>query len=320
MNPQDTDADDAGRPASGGDRVDDRSGAGLVFPGSAASNADGPDTDRTKATPADGADNPNLFASERVQRVAPTIEEDDEPNDRSSRSGGHRTWLEGSGTARAWNGTVLAYAAVAVGAGIVLSTAARVYLPGATGQALALLALWVGMAVPVAIALIRTRPRGLFRFRWTDLIWGIGLGILLRVVQGWLAVAAGSPGGLPTYTTVDGGLGGWWWLTALVGPVAIAPVLEELLFRGVVLVTVFRTAKRGLEGGILALIASTAMFVAIHAVVGMSRWDEPVYLTLVGLTAGALVLLTGRIWCAVILHVVFNGSWVVLALAGTALA
>lgn len=121
-------------------------------------------------------------------------------------------------------------------------------------------------------------------------------------------------------TTVDGGLGGWWWLTALIGPVAIAPLLEELLFRGVVLVTVFRTAKRGLEGGILALIASTAMFVAIHAVVGMSRWDEPVYLTLVGLTAGALVLLTGRIWGAVILHVVFNGSWVVLALAGTALA
>jgi membrane protease YdiL (CAAX protease family) len=265
-----------------------------------------------------GAD---LFASERVRRVMPAaLLDDHEGADEPRRaSGGTRTWLEGSGTARAWNGTVLAYAAVAVGAGIILSVAARVYLPTATGQLLSVLALWVGMAVPVVIAIRRSRPRGLFRFRATDILWGLGLGVLLRIVQGWLETAAGGTGGLPSYPTLDGQLGAAWLITGLLGPVLIAPLVEELLFRGVVLVTVYRTARRGLEAGILAVIASAGTFVAIHSVNGVARWDEPVYLALVGITCAVLVLLTGRIWGAVLVHLVFNGMWVGLALVGTGL-
>lgn len=228
-----------------------------------------------------------------------------------------RTWLEGSATTRAWNSTVLAYAALCVGAGILLSVALPQLIGGVTGGLLALIALWLGMLVPIVIAIARTRPRGLFRFRWTDLLWGIGLGVLLRLVQGWLEMAAGSSGGLPAYPLLDGSLSTWWWLTALLGPVVVAPLLEEFLFRGVILVTVFRTAKRGLDAAILAIVSSTGLFVALHAVRGLSRWDEVVYLVLVGLVAAVLVLLTGRIWGAVILHVVFNASFVVLALAGT---
>ena len=193
-------------------------------------------------------------------------------------------------------------------------------MAGTLGQIVSLLALWIGMAVPVVIAIVRTRPRGLFRFRWTDIVWGLALGIVLRLIQGWLDVAAGGAGGLPSYSTLNGDLGPLFWFTGVVGPVAIAPVMEELLFRGVILVTVYRTAKRGLEAGILAVIASTALFVAIHSVNGVTRWDEPVYLTLVGVVTGTLVLLTGRIWGAVITHVVFNGMLVALTLVGTALA
>ncbi|MGO3233789.1 MAG: CPBP family glutamic-type intramembrane protease, partial [Microbacterium sp.] len=58
----------------------------------------------------------------------------------------------------------------------------------------------------------------------------------------------------------------------------------------------------------------------VHAVTsGVARWDETVSLTLVGLTCGLLVLLTGRIWGAVLTHMVFNGAWVMLALVGTLL-
>lgn len=260
----------------------------------------------------------DLFASERVRRVTPVLLEEGTSAQRQAR--GRRLWLEGSATARAWNGTVLAYAAFALGTAIVLSVAARSYLAAPVGPVVSSLVLWIGMAVPVVIALMRSRPRGLFRFRWTDILWGLCLGLLLRVVQGWLEVAAGGIGGLPSYTTLDGGLGAEWLLLALFGPVLILPLVEEFLFRGVVLVTVYRTARRGLEAGILAIIASTATFVAIHAVNGMSSWEEPVYLALVGLTCGLLVLLTGRIWGAVLVHMVFNGMWVALALAGTALA
>lgn len=238
------------------------------------------------------------------------------------RARGTRTWREGSGTARAWNGTVLAYTAVAVGAALVLSVAARTQLQAPLGPVLSSALLWIGMAVPVVIAIVRSRPRGLFRFRWTDILWGLGLGVLLRIVQGWLEVAAGSPGGLPSYSTLGGELSvnATWLLLGLFGPVLIVPLVEEFLFRGVVLVSVYRMARRGLEAGLLAILASTAAFVAIHAVNGMNRWDEPVYLALVGATCGTLVLLTGRIWGAVLVHMVFNGIWVALALTGTALA
>ncbi|WP_120003295.1 CPBP family intramembrane glutamic endopeptidase [Nesterenkonia muleiensis] len=259
----------------------------------------------------------DLFASERVRRITPVVEENVPSAVRRAR--GTRTWLEGSATARAWNGTVLAYAAFAVGTAIVLSVTARTYLAAPVGPVVSSLVLWTGMAVPVVIAIARSRPRGLFRFRWTDLLWGLALGLLLRMVQGWLEVAAGSAGGLPAYSTIDGTLGATWLLLGLLGPVLILPLVEEFLFRGVVLVTIYRTARRGLEAGILAVAASTATFVGIHAVNGMSRWDEPVYLFLLGMTCGFLVLFTGRIWGAVFVHMVFNGMWVALALVGTAL-
>jgi membrane protease YdiL (CAAX protease family) len=40
-------------------------------------------------------------------------------------------------------------------------------------------------------------------------------------------------------------------------------------------------------------------------------------LALLGVVGGLLVVLTGRIWPAVLVHIVYNGSYVVLALAGT---
>ncbi|WP_150463149.1 CPBP family intramembrane glutamic endopeptidase [Nesterenkonia ebinurensis] len=262
----------------------------------------------------------DLFDSERVKRIIPAVDVQALFTDKRP-ARGTRTWLEGSATARAWNGTVLAYAAFAVGAAIVLSVIARNNLSSPLGPVVSSLVLYTGMAVPVVIAIRRSRPRGLFRIRWTDILWGLTLGLLLRIVQGWLEVAAGSPGGLPAYSTLNGALGGaTWLLTGLLIPILIAPLVEEFLFRGVVLVSVYRTARRGLEAGILAIVASAATFVAIHSVTGINRWDEPTYLFLVGLTCGVLVLLTGRIWGAVFVHIVFNGIWVVLALAGTALA
>lgn len=228
-----------------------------------------------------------------------------------------RTWRDGSATARAWNTTVLAYAAVSVGLGIIGSVAARAYLPPAQADLVAAAVLWLGMLVPIVIALVRSVPRGLFRFRWTDLIWGLGLGLILRLVQGWLEVAAGSSGALPQYATLDGALPAMWILLGLLGPVLIAPLLEETLFRGVVLVSVYRLARRGLEGALLGAVASTALFVAIHAVSGIGRWDTVVVLALVGGVASTLVLLTGRIWGAILLHMTFNGLYVLLALAGT---
>ncbi|GAA4777767.1 CPBP family intramembrane glutamic endopeptidase [Microbacterium gilvum] len=230
-----------------------------------------------------------------------------------------RSWLESSRTTRRWNTDLIAWTAVSLGVGVLASLSASLLLPAATASIVGPLALWAGMVVPIVIAIRRGRPTGLFAFRATDILWGVALGLLLRTVQGWLAVAAGDSGALPGYPTLDGQLPALWWLTAIVLPVAVAPLVEEVLFRGVILVAVYRIARRGLEGAVLAVIASTAVFVALHAVSGMARWDEPFVLALVGIACGVVVMSTGRIWGAVLVHVVFNGSWVVLSLAGTLL-
>ncbi|MER7796453.1 type II CAAX endopeptidase family protein [Microbacterium sp. NPDC096154] len=235
------------------------------------------------------------------------------------RSSSTRTWLEGSRTARKWDTELIGWAALIVGAGVITSVLLRLLIPTTTGQILAALALWASLAAPVVLAFRRGRPRGLLRFRWTDVLYGIVIGGALRVVQGWLEVAAGGSGAFPTYPLLNGQLPDLWWFTALVGPVLIAPAVEEFLFRGVVLVAVFRIARRGLDGAALAIVASTGAFVAMHAITGMSSWEEPVTLTIVGMTCAVIVLLTGRIWGAVLVHLVFNASAVALALAGTML-
>lgn len=241
----------------------------------------------------------------------------DPPQRRSSRSSSTRTWLEGSRTARKWDLQLLAWAALWVGAGAIASVLLRTLLPGPTGSVLGAIAWWIGMAAPIAIAFRRSRPRGLLSFRPSDILYGIVFGVMLRIIEGWLVVAAGGSGAFPAYPLVDGQLPTLWWFGELVGPVAIAPLIEEFLFRGVIVVTVYRLARRGLDAAALAVVASTAAFVAIHAISGMASWAEPVSLALVSMTCAVLVLLTGRIWGAVLVHVVFNASAVVLALVGT---
>lgn len=248
-------------------------------------------------------------------------EDTETPTRRGRRSGrSTRTWLDGSRTARAWNAEVLGWAAIFVGAGALGSLLIRQLMPTALGAILAMLALWVGFLAPVVIAFVRARPRGLLRFHPVDLLYGLVLGVALRIVQGWLAVAAGGSAAFPQYTTINGSLPDTWWVTDFANPVLISPALEELLFRGVVLVAVYRIARRGIDGAALAIVASTAAFVGVHALDGIPTWEEPVTLALVGITCALIVLLTGRIWGAILVHLTFNTAIVILALAGTLLA
>ena len=249
----------------------------------------------------------NSDVSSRIAKIEPRP---------ARRSRSKRTWLEGSRTARWWNTELIGWAALSVGAGVILAVAARTLVPGINGSLLAGVAVWIGMAVPVVIAMRRGVPRGLMRFKAVDLLYAVVLGGALRVVQGWLEVAAGGTGALPSY----GSLNSLWWLDASTA-VIVSPALEELLFRGVVLVAVYRIARRGFDGAVLAVVASTAAFVAMHVITsGLSGWDQPVALTIVGATLGTLVILTGRLWPAILVHVVYNLSGVGLALIGTAFA
>ncbi|MFG6446497.1 CPBP family intramembrane glutamic endopeptidase [Microbacterium sp. P07] len=247
---------------------------------------------------------------------------------RSRRSSGdssrpRRTWRQGGTSVRRWGWELVGWAVLALGVGVLGATVATEVIGGDIGALLSQLILWGAFAVPVVLALARARPRGLLRFRPVDLLFGLVLGGMLRVAQGWFEVRAGGTGAWPSYPGVAGSLPGGWLFDEFLTGVVIAPVLEEFFFRGLVLVAVY-TAVRRMAGREVAMfasaIASTALFVIAHTLLAPLAWDAVVSLTLVGLVASLLVLLTGRLWAAVVTHVVYNGLWIAMATIGSLLA
>ncbi len=216
-----------------------------------------------------------------------------------------------------WNAELLGWSLLGLGAGAL----AGLWLGGILGT----VALWVALLVPVVLAYRRGIPRGLLRIRAVDALYAVVLGGALRVVQGWLAVVFGGSGALPSYPSLDGGLPTFWWLEDLLGGALVAPVVEEFFFRGLVLVVIFTLVRRfagndraGVSlGGFVAVAASAGLFVVTHFLTGPLSAGASVSLALVGIVCGLLVVFTGRIWPAVLVHVVYNGTGVLLTVAGT---
>jgi uncharacterized protein len=233
----------------------------------------------------------------------------------------HRSWRSGGSSVRRWGWELAGWAVLGLGAGVVVAAAATQFVGGELGAVLSLAGLWIGMAVPVVLAFARSVPRGLLRFRPVDVLYGVVLGALLRLAQGGLETLASGPRPFPSYLVVDGALAPGWWFDDLIAPVLVAPVVEEAFFRGLVLVTVFvavhRLSRDRVTAGMVAVAISAGLFVLAHAVLAPISWDAAVSLLLLGLVTGLLVSLTGRIWPALVTHVVYNGSYVVLALIGT---
>ena len=231
-------------------------------------------------------------------------------------------WRLGGRTVRRWREWLLASALVSLGVSILAGTVVTWAWtsPWAATSATALF--WLGMLVPIVWAFARSIPAGLLRFRMLDLLYAVVLGGVLRVVQGWIETATGGSGALPAYPLVGGQLSSTWWFTDALAVMGIAPVLEEVFFRGVVLVALFTVLRRPLgraAAGAVAVIASCGLFVLVHGLVIGVAAHEVVSLATLGLVCGLLVLLTGRIWAALLVHVVYNATFVALAVAGTAL-
>jgi membrane protease YdiL (CAAX protease family) len=234
-----------------------------------------------------------------------------------------RTWRRGGSSVRRWGWELLGWAVLALGAGVLGATAATEIVGGSFGATLSQLVLWVAFAVPVVVAFARSRPRGLLRFRPVDVLYAVVLGGMLRLIQGWLEMRAGGSGAWPTYPTLGGSLPSNWIFDQLLTAVVVGPVVEEFFFRGLVLVAMYSAVRR-IAGRDVAMFASaivsTALFVVAHALLTPLGWDAVVSLALVGLVASLLVLLTGRLWAAVLTHVIYNGLWVAMATVGTLLA
>lgn len=254
--------------------------------------------------------------TEEADATAVTGEPGAAPRKRTHR----RDWRLGGRTVARWRELTLGVAILSLGVAVIAGTAIITFVGAEWAALAAQLTLWAGLLVGIVWAFARSRPIGLLRISAADVVFGLALGILLRFAQGWVETATGGSGAFPSYPTIGGQLGSDFLLTEVISPVVIAPVLEELFFRAVVLVCVYTLLRRRfgkLMAGIAAGLVSTGLFVLLHSLTLVPTVGDVISLALLGLVCSALVLLTGRIWGAILTHVVYNGTFVLLALAGT---
>jgi len=179
----------------------------------------------------------------------------------------------------------------------------------AAGAPLAALAIWQipTWATQIGAVVVGTRATGRsaradlgLRFRAVDLpigaAAGVGVQVLVGAVYALLDIDAEGPARqLTSRGSGPAGLAGMLVLLALA-----APVVEELLFRGLL--------QRGLEARLpraAALVLTAAIFAAVHF--------QPVQfagLLVAGLAFGALAMRFDRLGPAIVAHVCFNASTV----------
>lgn len=156
------------------------------------------------------------------------------------------------------------------------------------------------------------------RFRWSDLGWGplIWIGaVVCQVVVAAAVLAAG----VPTSSNVDG-IGELdadrsYVIALLITAVVAAPIVEEMVFRGVVM--------RGLLarlGVVLTIVVQAVLFGLAHIdpVRGVGNIGLVLILSGVGGALGAAAYLLRRIGPAIIAHAIFNGVVLAIVLSGLA--
>jgi len=153
------------------------------------------------------------------------------------------------------------------------------------------------------------------RVRWSDVPVGLVVGVgaqvlLLPILYAPIFELTGTDTDELSRPAEDlaaraGGSSSWLLFALLVG--VIAPVVEELFYRGLLLRSL---EKRGLAPWI-AVVASATLFAAMHL--------QPLQfpgLLLFGLLSGALAVRTGRLGPSVFAHIGFNMTTVVVLYLG----
>lgn len=227
-------------------------------------------------------------------------------------------------TSPRWPRADLALALAALAVSVVASLALELLSPTATPTVtvFGFVVFWV----PLLAAAILVKARGwgkpaliAWRITWLDLLWGLGAGLLLRVIVTLSDMAIGGTTGFPTYvlaTPLSPLAFGMLLLTLVVAPVIIAPLIEELYFRGTLL-GALRWDPNNRVATIAAVVASSVLFALPHAIGAASTNDQAagvVAALILGLGTGALAVATRRIGASVMAHVAFNGALVLAML------
>ena len=216
----------------------------------------------------------------------------------------------------------LADAAIGIALALLLLLAAGQLV--LTDQHLAVLVSYLSSWIPLLGAVLvacylrgscsLARDLGL-RFRPLDLLWGLAIGMLARVVASLVEIGGYGHMGGGAVTLGTPVHDGWWVFGAILAPVFVAPLIEELFFRGLLLRSLLTAlAGAGTIQRASAILISSALFAMLHMleagstttaiVVGVSTF-------LFGVAAATVATLTGRLGGATIAHITFNALGVV---------
>lgn len=165
------------------------------------------------------------------------------------------------------------------------------------------------------------RPRGpveslLLASAWALLLWPVAQGA--GALAGAAETLAGTARPALGHTTLEalsasGPADPWWWVTVAMA-VAVAPVAEELVYRGLL--------QQGLKAGGMrtgtAVAVTSVLFAAVHVPALTAGAQAAGLATLVALSVGwgCLYERTGRLAAPMLAHAAFNAANVAVALQG----
>ena len=178
-----------------------------------------------------------------------------------------------------------------------------------------------GLAMLAAATLIaRRKGRGSLRadfgltVRVADWPW-LAAGVLLQVGSFALVWVLEQAGSLPRQEAarVVGASGGFELVVAAIGVAVLAPVAEELLFRGVFLRALLRRATPG-----VSVAGSAVLFAAVHPLLDPATLPLVVPLLALGVLSGVRAVRTGDLSQSILVHAGFNLLGVIGLLSATA--
>ncbi|MCU1405567.1 MAG: hypothetical protein JWQ43_1870 [Glaciihabitans sp.] len=174
-----------------------------------------------------------------------------------------------------------------------------------------------------------------FRLRWIDLLIGLAVGVVAKLsVVAYVEVARLVTGAGPTTGNLELSSDTLWvLLNGVIFASLVAPIVEELFMRGLLLRSIRNAILRGWLGRrpqpaerrvqlvaiVLSIGGSSFIFMLLH----LWQSSDPALLIVLGLSTftlgvlnGLIAIRTGRIGAAIVAHVVFNGSSVLLQAVG----
>lgn len=177
-----------------------------------------------------------------------------------------------------------------------------------------------GPALCAVILVMRAAPGRAetvgMRPRWSDLLFGPVVWIAVLVAQVVTGIAL-VVFGIPVQSNVEDlseNRPGWAVIAVLlVSAVVVAPVVEELVFRGVILQALSSRAPTA-----VAILLQGLAFGLIHLgpELGTGAVGLVIVLSVIGVILGVSVILLGRIWPAILAHAIFNAVVLAVVLSG----